>query len=233
MSYRTTSTEGTPTEPSPIAPQPRSGTPTSILVGVAGGSGAGKTTVVREVVRALGSEAVSVIHHDAYYRDLSGLSFDDRIRTNFDHPDSLETELLTRHMRELLAGRVVEVPTYDFATHTRRVERRRVSPTPIVLLDGILVLADAHLRALMDLAVFVHADAEARLARRVRRDTEARGRSRESVVEQFHRTVRPMHDRYVEPSREHADLTILEGGHNRDAIERLVRRIESLLRARG
>lgn len=205
----------------------------SILVGIAGGSGAGKTTVVQQVVWALGPEAVSVIQHDAYYRDLSDISFEERARTNFDHPDSLETELLTRHVRELLAGRPVHAPVYDFSSHTRRAEPRPIGPTPIILLDGILVLADASLRGLMDLAVFVHADVDVRLRRRVQRDTETRGRTRESVVDQFHRTVSPMHDRYVEPTRAHADMTILADGPNREAIDQLVNRLSSLVMARG
>lgn len=203
-----------------------------VLLGIAGGSGAGKSTVVREVVRALGPETASVIRHDAYYSDLRDLPLDERARANFDHPDSLETELLIRHLQTLLAGTPVDVPTYDFTIHVRTSHRRRVHPTPLVILDGILVLADPGLRALMDLRVFVHADAEARLGRRLERDTADRGRTPESVIEQFELTVRPMHDRYVEPSREHADMTIFEGGHNREAVERLVERLVGLMGSR-
>jgi len=205
----------------------------SVLVGIGGGSGSGKTTVVQELVRSLGTATVSVIQHDAYYRDLSHAPFDERARTNFDHPDSLETELLARHLSELLGGRAVEVPTYDFAKHTRRAERRRVTPTPVIVIDGILVLADPALRALLDLSVFVHAAERDRLARRIARDTALRGRSPESVVEQFHATVRPMHDLFVEPSRAHADVTIPEGGHNLEAIRGLVRRVELLVSSRA
>ncbi len=205
----------------------------SLVVAVAGGSGSGKSTVVREVVRLLGTDTVSVIQHDAYYRDLSHLPFRERARTNFDHPDSLETELLVRHVSRLVAGEVVEVPTYDFATHTRLEGSRRVPPSPLVVLDGILVLADAGLRSLLDYSVFVHAEPEERLARRIERDTRDRGRSPESVLEQFERFVRPMHDHWVEPSRAHADMTILEGGHNREAVGRLVRTLSGLLSPRA
>ena len=211
----------------------RSATGRSIVVGVAGGSGSGKSTVVHEVVRTLGRDTVTVIQHDAYYRDLSHLSFEERVRTNFDHPDSLETELLVQHLTRLVAGEVVEVPSYDFASHTRLARSRCVAPSPLVVLDGILVLADARLRSLLDYSVYVHAGPEERLARRIDRDTSDRGRSRESVVEQFERSVRPMHEHWVEPSRVHADMTILEGGYNREAVGRLVQTLNGLLSLRA
>lgn len=204
-----------------------------MVVGVAGGSGSGKSTVVREVVRALEPGTVSVIQHDAYYRDLAHIPFEQRARTNFDHPDSLETELLLEHVQGLLSGRSVDVPAYDFATHTRLPQPRPVPPNPLVLLDGILVLADPRLRALMDLKVYVHTEVEVRLGRRIKRDVQKRGRSRASVLEQFDGTVQPMHDLFVEPSRAHADLTILEGGYNRSAVRSLVDRIRSLLAPTG
>jgi len=200
------------------------------VVGVAGGSGSGKTSVVRAVARRLDSDLVTVVRHDWYYRDLSHLTPNDRALANFDHPDSLETELLERHLRALRAGQPVDAPTYDFATHTRGADVLRLHPTRIVLLDGILVLSDARLRALIDYSVFVEVDATERLARRLRRDTRDRGRSPESVRAQFLETVQPMHERYVEPSRGHADLTITGGAHNEEGVGRLLSRLREVLK---
>jgi uridine kinase len=173
-----------------------------------------------------------VIHHDSYYHDLSHLPMEDRVRTNFDHPDSLDTALLVAHLELLLAGASVDVPQYDFSTHTRHREPRRVAPRPLVILDGILVLADPELRRLMDYRVYVDTDPAARLERRVRRDVRDRGRTRTSVIEQFRRSVEPMHERFVEPSRAYADSTITEGGHNRLAVDELARTLVDLLRSR-
>lgn len=204
-----------------------------VVLGVAGGSGSGKSTVVREIRRLLGPGATSVLAHDAYYRDLSHLPRAQRATVNFDHPESLETELMVEHVSELLDGREVELPVYDFPNHSRSdaVERRR--PAPVLLLDGILVLADARLRDLMDLRVFVDTAADLRLLRRLRRDMRDRGRSAESVIEQYERTVRPMHREFVEPSKRHADLLVPEGGHNRVAVDLVVAKVRNLLADRG
>jgi len=202
---------------------------TVTVMGVAGGSGSGKTTVVREVVRGLAPLPVAVIHHDSYYRDLSHLPREERDRVNFDHPDALETELLVEHLRALRAGQAVQVPVYDFTTHTRTDEVREIRPTPLVIVDGILVLADPRLRDLMDIRVFVHTDPDIRLIRRLRRDIRDRGRSLESVIEQYTRTVRPMHLEFVERSRLHADVIVPEGGHNEVAVEMLVSALRSRL----
>lgn len=204
-----------------------------VVLGVAGGSGSGKSTVVREVRRILGRDSVVVLHHDAYYRDLSHVPAAQRATVNFDHPESLETELLVAHLAALLEGEAVEVPTYDFPTHTRCAETERCLPRPVVLLDGILVLADARLRALMDLKVFVDTDADLRLIRRLRRDMRERGRSAESVIDRYERTVRPMHREFVEPSKRHADLLVPEGGYNRVAVELVVTKVRNLLEERG
>ncbi len=198
-----------------------------ILLGVAGGSGSGKTTVVRELVRNLDPHPVSVIHHDAYYRDLSHRPFHERVEVNFDHPDALETELLVQHLERLRAGAAVAVPVYDFTTHTRTTLVERVEPAGVIIVDGILVLADARLRELLDIKVFVDTDADIRFIRRLKRDMNRRGRSMESVVEQYMRTVRPMHLAYVEGSRAFADIIIPEGGRNRVAIELLVSRLRT------
>ena len=202
------------------------------VLGVAGGSGSGKSTVVREVTRILGSERVSILRHDAYYRDLSHLEFEEREKVNYDHPDSLETELLVQHVEALLQGQAVDAPTYDFTTHTRRAETERVEPHAVLILDGILILADKGLRELMDLKVFVDTEADVRLVRRIRRDMKKRGRSADSVMAQFEATVRPMHQEFVEPSKRYADLLVPEGGYNRVAVDLVVTKVKTLLAER-
>lgn len=204
-----------------------------VVLGVAGGSGSGKSTVVRAVGRELEEGTTCVLHHDAYYRDLSHLPFEDRVGVNFDHPDSLETELMVEHVRRLLAGVEVEVPTYDFATHTRAAATERRTPTPVVILDGILVLADPRLREVMDLKVFVDTEADLRLIRRIRRDVIRRGRTADSVIAQYEATVRPMHLEFVEPSKRWADLVVPEGGYNRVAVDLVMARLRTLLAERG
>jgi uridine kinase len=196
-----------------------------VFLGVAGGSGSGKTTVVREIVRRLDPAPVSVIHHDAYYRDLGHLPWEERTRVNFDHPDALETDLLVEDLARLRAGETVDIPVYDFSTHTRTGRTRRVEAAPVVIVDGILVLADPDLRDAMDIKVFVQTEADIRFIRRLRRDMKDRGRSLESVVDQYLTTVRPMHLAFVEGSRSHADIIIPEGGRNRVAIDLLVSRL--------
>ena len=198
-------------------------------MGIAGGSGSGKSTVVREVARILGPKTVSVLQHDSYYRHLPQLTLDERAMMNFDHPDALETELLATHVRALLRGETVAVPTYDFSTHLRGSETTRVDPKPVLILDGILIFGDQELRELMDLKVFVDTKAHVRLTRRIRRDVRKRGRSEASVRAQFEATVRPMHQQFVEPSKRHADLLVGEGGYNRVAVDLVVDRVKELL----
>lgn len=196
-----------------------------ILIGVAGGSGSGKTTVVEEIHRSLRPFQVSIIHHDAYYRDLADRPFEERVEVNFDHPDALETELLVEHLTRLRAGEAVDVPVYDFSTHTRTDRVQRVEATGVIVVDGILVLAEPRLRDLLDIKVFVDTDPDIRFIRRLRRDMRERGRSLESVVEQYMKTVRPMHLAFVEGSRAYADIIIPEGGRNKVAIDLLVSRL--------
>jgi len=204
-----------------------------LVVGVAGGSGSGKSTVVRALVRRLGGDTAVVIPHDAYYKDLSHLSAADRALANFDHPDSLETDLLLADLERLLEGDAVRLPRYDFATHTRSASTREVKPASVLILEGVLVLADARLRSLMDLKVFVDTAADVRLARRLRRDLSERGRSAASILDQYEATVRPMHEEFVEPSKRHADILVTEGGHNQEAIGAVIARVGELLVGRS
>jgi uridine kinase len=203
--------------------------PRPLFVGVAGGSGSGKTTVVREIVKGVAPVPAGVIHHDAYYRDLGHLPPEERDAVNFDHPDALETSLLVEHLEGLRSGQPVRVPVYDFHTHTRTGDTALVEPTRLVIVDGLLVLADPDLRSLLDLKVFVDTDADIRFIRRLRRDMEERGRSVRAVVEQYQATVRPMHLALVEPSRRFADVIVTEGGYNHAAVDRLVTRLRESL----
>ena len=208
------------------------GRPRPVVLGVAGGSGSGKTTVVRRILEGLEPMSASLLHHDSYYRDDPDLSLEQRAAINYDHPDSLETSLMAEHIRRLLAGETVEVPEYDFTSHRRLAQTRTVEPRPLIIIDGILVLAEAELRELMDIRVFVDTDADVRFIRRLGRDTKKRGRTVESVVRQYQLTVRPMHLEFVEPSRRHAHIIVPEGGKNEVAIGMLVARLRYLV-ARG
>ena len=200
-----------------------------IVIGVAGGTGSGKTTVANQILQRVGAEHITYIPHDAYYRDQSHLPLRLRAQVNFDHPDSLETELLVEHLEELRAGRAVEVPIYDFTTHTRTQAKRRVEPAPVILVEGILIFVEPELRDLFNVKLYVDTDADVRFIRRLRRDIEERGRSVESVCEQYLSTVRPMHLEFVEPSKRYADVIIPEGGFNEVAIEMVAARIKGLL----
>jgi uridine kinase len=200
-----------------------------IVIGVAGGTGSGKTTVAQQILQRVGAENVSYIPHDAYYRDLSHLSFDLRSQVNFDHPNSLETELLVEHLKRLKAGYDVDIPIYDFTTHSRTAETRHVEVAPVVLVEGILVFAEPDLRKLFDVKLYVDTDADVRFIRRLRRDIEDRGRSVQSVCEQYLSTVRPMHLEFVEPSKRYANVIIPEGGFNEVAIEMVAARLRAML----
>lgn len=202
----------------------------SVVLGVAGGSASGKSAVVHEIVAALGPEITAVVQHDAYYRDLSHLPLEERRRANVDHPRSLETDLLIEHLEALLGGDPVEMPVYDFSTHTRSDDRVRVEPAPVVIVEGILVLAEERLREHMDLKVYVQVDERERLARRLARDVRLRGRTPESVRADHVERVQPMHERFVGPSRAWADVVIREGGTNRPAIRELVAKVEAMIR---
>jgi len=200
-----------------------------VIVGVAGGTGSGKTTIVQEILKALGPDNVQVIQHDSYYRDRSHLPAEERADINYDHPDALETSLLVEHLKQLVAGKKVEIPIYDFVTHTRKSERRPVKPSRVVVVEGILILADRHLRDLFDIKVFVDTDADIRFIRRMQRDIAERGRTRESVVAQYMQTVRPMHLEFVEPSKRYADVIVPEGGHNVVAVDMIITKVRSVI----
>lgn len=200
-----------------------------IVIGVAGGTGSGKTTVAERILQRVGEEHVVCISHDSYYRDLSHLPPHLRAQVNFDHPDSLETELLIEHIKALRAGRAVEIPIYDFTLHTRTNRTRYVEPAPVILVEGILIFVDPALRALFDVKLYVDTDADVRFIRRLQRDITERGRTVESVCQQYLATVRPMHLEFVEPSKRYADVIIPEGGFNEVAIEMVAARIRSLL----
>lgn len=198
-----------------------------LFIGLAGGSGSGKTTIAEEVVDRLEGK-VALLHHDAYYRHRPELSFAERTRVNYDHPDSLETELLVKHLEVLRSGLAIDHPVYDFANHLRADETLSVGPARVVVVEGILVLSDAGLRAELDLKIFVDTDPDLRLARRLERDIAERGRSVESVINQYFSTVRPMHLEFVEPSRRYADIIIPEG-YNPAAVATVVELIRSRL----
>jgi uridine kinase len=200
-----------------------------IVIAVAGGTASGKTTVANEILRRVGAEHIACIPHDAYYRDLSHLPPSERAKVNFDHPDSLETDLLIQHVKDLRAGRAVEIPVYDFTTHTRTQRTRRVEPARVILVEGILVFVEPHLRELFDVKLYVDSDADERFIRRLRRDIEKRGRTVESVCEQYLGTVRPMHLEFVEPSKRYADVIIPGGGFNEVAIEMVAARVRGML----
>jgi uridine kinase len=195
------------------------------VLGIAGGTGSGKTTVAQNVIAALPAGAAVLIDSDAYYRDRSALPRADREHINYDHPDAIETEFLEAHLVALRAGRAVEMPQYDYREHARRRETRSVAPAPVIVVEGILVLADERLRAQMDLKIFVDTDADIRLLRRMRRDMEERGRTFAQVHEQYSETVRPMHVAFVEPSKRFADLIVPEGGENQAALDAIVGRL--------
>jgi uridine kinase len=200
------------------------------VIGVAGGTGSGKTTVSRRIQEAVNINHIAYIQHDNYYRDQGQLSMDQRVRTNYDHPDSLETELLVQHLVSLRAGQAIEMPMYDFSLHTRSTQTQRIEPAPIILLEGILIFVEKELRELMDVRIFVDTDADIRFIRRLRRDMNERERSLDSVVQQYMGTVRPMHMEFVEPSKRYADIIVPRGGDNRVAMEMIVSRVDALLR---
>jgi len=202
-----------------------------IVIGIAGGTGSGKTTVAKVILQRAGATNIAFLPHDAYYRDLSGLTYEERSQTNFDHPDSLETELLVQHVQKLKNWQPVELPVYDFTNHRRTERTIHVEPRPVVLVEGILIFYEEVLRKLFDVKIFVDTDADIRFIRRLKRDIVERGRTTESVINQYLNTVRPMHMEFVEPSKRYADVIIPEGGLNTVAMDMVAARIGELLQS--
>ena len=200
-----------------------------LVIGIAGGSGSGKTTLAELILAHIGAEKISFLPHDAYYRNQDHLAYQERVKVNYDHPDSLETSLLVAHIQALRAGQVIELPVYDFTIHSRKKETISVQPRSIILVEGILILYEKVLRDLFDVKIFVDADADIRFIRRLNRDITERGRSMESVITQYQSTVRPMHLEFVESSKRYADIIIPEGGRNSVALEMVIARLEGLL----
>ena len=200
-----------------------------LVIGIAGGTGSGKTTIAQTILRRVGADRIAFLPHDAYYCNRPDLSFEQRCLINYDHPDSLETGLLIRHIQQLLDGQPVELPVYDFATHLRVADTVRVEPQHIILVEGILIFYEVELCKLFDVKIFVDTDADIRFIRRLQRDIRERGRTAESVMKQYIETVRPMHMQFVEPSKRNADVIIPEGGYNAVALDMVVSRLEALL----
>ena len=201
-----------------------------LVIGIAGGSGSGKTTVAQEILQRVGRERIAFLQHDSYYKDLTGLPPTQRSEVNFDHPNSLENELLIQHVAALRDGKPVEVPIYDFPTDRRTGQTFTVVPRRVILVEGILIFTEAALRDMFDVKIFVDTDADLRFIRRLKRDINERGRTTESVIEQYLSTVRPMHLEFVEPSKRYADVIIPEGGFNTAALDMVVARVNALLK---
>jgi uridine kinase len=202
---------------------------TPLIIGIAGGSGSGKTTVANVILERVGAKHIAYIPHDAYYRDLATLPPVQRAAVNFDHPDSLETDLLIQHLKQLINYQAIELPIYDFKIHARTPNTIRIEPQPVIIVEGILIFAEPLLRELCDVKIFVDTDPDIRFIRRLQRDITERGRSTESVINQYINTVRPMHLEFVEPSKRYADVIIPEGGWNVVAMDMVVARIQTLL----
>ncbi len=203
---------------------------TPLVIGLAGGTGSGKTTVANVILQRVGAGRIAYVPHDAYYRTFSDLPASEQDQINWDHPESLDTPLMIAHVTALKAGQPIDVPTYDFTTNSRTAHTRRVEPQPIILVEGILIFAEPALRPLFDVKIFVDTDADLRFIRRLQRDLTERGRTAQSVIQQYLATVRPMHLEFVEPSKRYADVIIPEGGYNEQAMSMVVARIETLLR---
>ncbi|MGL5151101.1 MAG: uridine kinase [Clostridium sp.] len=201
-----------------------------ILLGITGGTGSGKSTIAEEVYSSFSESCIAMIQQDMYYKDQSHLTMEERVKTNYDHPRAFDTDLLIEHLKCLINGEGIEKPIYNFAEHNRSIETVRVEPRDIIIVEGILILEDERLRELLDIKVYVDTDADIRILRRLVRDIHERGRTVDSVVEQYLSVVRPMHMQFTEPSKRHADIIVPEGGHNKVAIDILVSKIKDILK---
>lgn len=200
-----------------------------ILIGIAGGTGSGKTTVANEIYNALPEESIAKIEQDSYYKDQSALSYEERIKTNYDHPDAFDTELLISHLEDLISGKSIEKPTYDFEKHNRNSETVKVNSKDIIIVEGFMILVEPKIREMLDIKLFVDTDADVRIMRRLQRDIKERGRTIDSVVDQYLNVVRPMHLQFVEPTKRYADLIIPEGGYNKVAIDIMVVKVNEIV----
>lgn len=201
----------------------------TIFIGIAGGTGSGKTTLANKLAESFGREEVSILRHDNYYKRHDEISYEERRHLNYDHPDAFDTELLCEHILALKEGKAVRMPVYDYTVHNRSDSTEEITPAPVIILEGILIFADQRLCDLLDIKVFVDTDADVRILRRILRDVKERGRSLENVIEQYLATVKPMHDQFVEPSKRRADIIIPEGGENLVALDMLVQRVKKHL----
>ena len=200
-----------------------------MIIGISGGTGSGKTTVAQKIISSVGVENVVYLQQDAYYRNLGDMPVDLRHKVNFDHPDAFDTELLMNHIEALREGESIELPIYDYATHSRRPETTHIEPRPVIIIEGILAFANPQMRALMDMKIFVDTDPDIRFIRRLDRDVHERGRSVESIISQYTTTVRPMHLQFVEPSKRYADIIIPEGGYNDVGMDLITCKLRSIL----
>lgn len=200
-----------------------------ILIGIAGGTGSGKSTVARAIFESLPEKNIAILQQDAYYKDQSNLSFEERVKTNYDHPLAFDNELLIDHLKALLDGHAIEQPQYDFSIHNRIKETIPIEPKDIIILEGIMILEDRRLRELMDIKIFVDTDADVRIIRRIVRDIEERGRTLDAVIKQYLTTVKPAHDQFIEPMKKYADLIIPEGGYNKVAIDIMVSKVRQVI----
>lgn len=200
-----------------------------ILIGITGGTGSGKSTIAREIYKKFGEECIAMIEQDSYYKDQSQLSFEERIKTNYDHPDAFDTALLVEHLKLLIQGQAIEKPIYDFEIHNRLTETIRVESRDIIILEGIMILQEPEIRELLDIKIYVDTDADVRIIRRLIRDINERGRTVDSVINQYLNVVRPMHMQFTEPTKRYADIIIPEGGHNKVAIDIIVANIKQIL----
>ena len=201
----------------------------TILIGIAGGTGSGKTTLANKLIDSFGKDEVSVLRHDNYYKRHDEMCYEERSKLNYDHPDAFDTELLCEHIRMLKEGKAIQMPVYDYSIHNRSEKTIQVDPAPVIVLEGILIFAETSLCELMDIKVFVDTDADVRILRRIVRDVKERGRSLDSVIDQYLTTVKPMHEQFVEPSKRRADIIIPEGGENLVALDMLIQRVKKHL----
>ncbi|HOR90513.1 MAG TPA: uridine kinase [Clostridia bacterium] len=201
-----------------------------LVIGIAGGTGSGKTTLTNRLKERFGKD-ISVIRHDDYYRSQDDISFEERVKTNYDHPDSFETDLLIEHLKQLKNGHSIECPVYSFSEHTRTKDTRKIDPTKVIIVEGILIFQNPELLNMLDIRIFVDTDPDVRILRRILRDVKERGRSLDSVVTQYLATVKPMHEQFVEPSKRNADIIVLEGGYNLVALDMIIQRIQGHVEA--